>query len=88
MNMRQSCKELDTRKTGWSTEQITYPVVQPQSSGTDSGHFLAGMQAGLSMGGCDCPDYCLMLRTVSGPQRELAADREREIDAGTQRWAS
>ena len=58
-----------------------------QSSGTDSGHFLAGMQPGLSMGGCDCPDYCLVLRTVSGPQTELEADREREIDAGTQRWA-
>lgn len=53
----------------------------------DSGRFPAGMQPGFGMCGCDCPDYRLMIRTVSGPQRELEVDRERKTDAGTQRWA-
>lgn len=53
----------------------------------DSGHFLAEMQLGLGMCSCNCPDYRLMIQTVSGPQRELEVDRERKIDAGTQRWA-
>lgn len=57
-------------------------MVQPQSSGTDSGRFPAGTQPALSRVACHYPDYHLMTRTVSGPRTELAADREKHPEMG------